>query len=111
MFSFHFIDSEHKVPAAASYPIYNIPTFSNIKGVNFLNYDSLDLKTFLISAYYHMMELDSRQAISANEELMKSLTKQIYYKRTDAINSLINENRDQINFIGLINQEKMNTCT
>lgn len=57
-----------------------------------------------------MAQLDSKQPISASEDLLKGLTKQIYYKRVEAINTLIMENKDSLNFIGLINPEKGNTC-
>lgn len=57
-----------------------------------------------------MAELDSKRPISTSEDLMKGLTKQIYYKRVESINNLIMENKDALNFIGLINPEKGNTC-
>jgi hypothetical protein len=57
-----------------------------------------------------MAELAVGKAISDDEDLMKALTKQIYYKRTETIGQLLEERKDELNFIGLINLEKGNTC-
>jgi hypothetical protein len=57
------------------------------------------------------MELDIHKPVFEDPELLKALTKQIYYKRIDTVSSILNENAGKINFIGQINPEKKNTCT
>ncbi len=55
------------------------------------------------------MELDVAQPISPDTELLKALTKQIYFKRIDEVMQLINKHKDGLNFIGLVNTDKKNT--
>lgn len=55
--------------------------------------------------------LSTKRPIQENEDILKALMKQIYYKRTDAIEAMIDENLSpSFNFIGLVNLEKKNTC-
>lgn len=58
-----------------------------------------------------MAELDSKRPVSENEELLKALTKNIYYKRVETINNMVMEHKDALNFIGLVTPDKGNTCT
>lgn len=58
-----------------------------------------------------MERLSSRLPIVDDEETLKAFTKQIYFKRTEAVDELVEQqNGARLNFIGLINAEKRNTC-
>lgn len=59
-----------------------------------------------------MESLSTQKPIVDNEETLKAFTKHIYYKRTETIDELVEEVRGgALNFIGLINPEKKNTCS
>lgn len=54
--------------------------------------------------------LDVNKPIFQEEELVKAVTKEIYYKRTENIKELLQKNRDKVNLIGFLNPNKRNTC-
>jgi len=59
-----------------------------------------------------MESLTSRLPIVDNDEALKALTKQIYFKRIEAVDELVEQQASaSLNFIGLINAEKKNTCS
>lgn len=53
--------------------------------------------------------LDVNKPIFQEEELVKAVTKEIYYKRTENIKDLLQKNRDKANLIGFLNPNKKNT--
>ena len=59
-----------------------------------------------------MERLSTRLPIVDNEETLKAFTKQIYFKRIESVDELVELQAGAgLNFIGLINAEKRNTCS
>lgn len=58
-----------------------------------------------------MQRLDVKKPIFEEEELVKAVTKEIYYKRTEKIKTILEENRNKANLVGFINPAKQNSCT